>query len=281
MAVLVPGTTTGFNLNSYKRGAAEATYQKMVAIPIIEDYGQRLYGTGNVRKWARVASSVLSQTAAGTGLDTATVIGTPITLTAAGNYVHVQWSRNQQAQIDIDLNGGALPQIEQALAEGSDQSVLTNVASLTQNVSQASIDGALWRQVVGRLMGNTNGVAMPGGSKTIYGIFSHTQYPNLANITEFNNAEVRGDSENPYVKGIWMRGGGVLLNFTTVVQQDANGWHNVVFVAECFTIGWNTRHDVDMMKDELAHRLIVFNNFGSAVQHDLRGLDVRTTASAL
>jgi len=280
MAVLVPGTTTGFNLTSYKRGAQEATYQKMVAIPIIEDYGQRIYGTGAIRKWARVASSVLTQTAAGTGLDTATVIGSAATLTAAGNYVHVQWSRNEQAQIDIDLNSGALPQIEQALAEGSDQSVLTSVASLTQNVSQASIDGPLWRQVVGRLMGNTNGVSIPGG-KTIYGIFSHTQYPNLGSIPEFNNAEIRGDSENPYVKGIWTKGGGVLLNFSTVVQADANGWHNVVFIADCFTIGWNTRHDVDMMKDELAHRLIVFNNFGAGISRDLGGIDVRTTASAL
>jgi hypothetical protein len=279
MAIQVPGTHTGFNITTYKRGAESATYQKMVAIPIVDDYMEKLGTTGTIRKWARGSSSVLSQTGTGASLDTINIIGTPATITAGGNYAAFYWSRNEDAQTDINLRSGGTDQLEQALAEGSDTSMLTAVQSNTQIMSVAAVDGTTWRQAVGRLMTNTNGVAMPGNR--IYAIFTTTQYPALANIAEFNNAEIRGDSENPYVKGIWTRGGGVLANFSTVVAQDANGWHNTVFLPEAYVIGWNVKTEVEYQQDELTRRLILFNNFGSGVQHDLRAVAVRTTASQL
>jgi hypothetical protein len=280
MAVVVPGTHTGFNLNSYKRGADGATYQKMKAIPKIEDYGMRLYGTGNVRKWARMTGDTLSSTATGTGLNYQTFIASPVTVAAGGNYVAMAWARNEQAQIDIDLKSGGTGQIEEALAEASDTAVLANAASNTQIISQASVDAPMWRQAVGRLMANTNGVASPG-QRQIYVLFSPTQYPNVSAIPEFNNAQYRGDKENPFVKGFFTTAGGVVADYTTAIYQDANGWHNPLFIEEAYIIGWNTRTDVDFLQDELQYRLIAYNNFGSNVQHDLRAVVMRTTASAL
>jgi hypothetical protein len=206
---------------------------------------------------------------------------TPITLTPAGTYLMVQWSENEDAQIDFSLDAEARGQVEEAMAEASDQSALASVASGTQVLSAASVDGPMIRQAYGRLMGNTNGMATPGDSPQVYGIFSHTQYPNLGTIPEFNSAEVRGDSENPYIKGIWMRGGGVMLLMTTVVTQDANGWHNCLYIPSAFAIAWNKKTELQSQKFELTHKVIAYNNFGTGIKHDLRLIDMRTTASGL
>lgn len=280
MAVLTPGGTTGWNYQRWQRTIEAATYQKMVFIPVIDE-GDRPYNLLNIRKHARVAASVLGQSADGTGLTASTIIGTPVTVTPAGNYVMAQWSENEDAQIDINLDSESQGNIEQALAESTDQSALANVATLTQIMSQAAVDGPMFRQAYGRLMGNTNGLATPGAEPQVYGVFSHTQYPALGTINEFNNAEVRGGSETPYVKGIWMRGGGVMLLLTTVVTQDANGWHNCLFIPSAFVVAWNVRSRIKRQDFELTNKVIVYNNLGSAVQHNDRAIDMRTTASQL
>ena len=280
MAILVPGTHTGWNIEKWQKVAESATYQKMVMVPVIDE-GDRPYGLLHIRKHARVSSSVLSQTAEGSGLTYSTIIGTPITVTPAGNYVAAAWSENEDAQIDLNLDDEARGNIEQALAESTDQSVLTNIQSLTEIMSQASVDAPMLRKGLGRLIGNTNGVVMPDGKPKIYGIFSHTQYPNLVNIPEVNNAEMRGDSENPYVKGIWVKGFGFLLLMTTVVANDANGWHNSLFIPSAFVVAWNVRSRLKRQDDELVNRIILYNNLGSAIKHNLRALALRTTASGL
>lgn len=281
MAVLTPGGTTGWNLQSWKNGFEMTTYQRYVVIPILEDYGKRLYGTGNVRKHARVSGTVLGQSDDGSTLTASTIIGTPITITAAGNYVMAAWSENEDAQIDANLDAEGAANIEQALAELTETSVQANAQSLTQILSQAAVDAPMFRQAFGRMVGNTNGVTMPGGDKTVYAVFSHTQYPNIMNIPEFTEAQVRGDSENPQVKGIWGKGNGVQLMLSTVVAQDANGWHNFMFTSDAFVVGWNARSRIKRQDYNLQNKVIAFNNMGSAVQHDLRAIAMRTTANAL
>jgi hypothetical protein len=278
--ILTPSGTNGWNIQKWQRVIEDATYQKMKMIPVIDE-GDRLYGQLNIRKKARVSATVLAQSAEGTSLTPSNIIGTPVTVTPAGNYVMVQWSENEDAQIDINIDSESRGDIESALAEASDQSVLANVATLTQTMSAASVDGPMFRQAYGRLMGNTNGMATPGDKPQVYGIFSHTQYPNLGTIPEFNNAEVRGGSETPYVSGIWMKGGGVMLLMTTVITNDANGWHNCLFLPSAFVISWNKHTTLKSQEFELTNKVIAYNNFGSAVKHDLRAIDMRTTASAL
>jgi hypothetical protein len=281
MAVLDPSGTPGFNITTFRKKAAPATYQEMVFIPMIEDYGMRLGTTGTVRKAARMTSTVLAQSAPGTSLTPSTMIDTAATLTAAGNYVEVAWSQNEIAQLDLALGTLASGEVERALAEGSDTIALANVTSATQTMSQAAVDAPMFRQAAGRLGQNTNGMAGPG-KEQIYTVFSFTQLPALQSIPEYNSAELRGDSENPYVKGVWMRGGGVLLSLSTAVAQDANGWHNPMFIREALQIGWNTgKAEVEQQKFELQNKVIAFNNFGSGIVHQLRLIVMRTTASQL
>lgn len=280
MAVLTPGGTTGWNSQKWQKGFEAATYQRMKFIPVIDE-GDRPYGLLNVRKHARVTGSTLGQSDTGTGLTYLTIIGTPITVTPVGSVVPVGWSENEDAQIDGNLDAESAGTIEQALAELTETTAVANIASLSQALSVADIDGPTLRRGYGQLMGNTNGLAEPGGETQVYGLFSHTQYPNLGLIPEFNNAEIRGDSENPFVKGIWTKGGGIMLLMSTVVAQDGDGWHNCLFIPSAFVIAWNKRSKLIRGMSELRHEIVAYNNVGSNVKHDLRAIDMQTTNNPL
>lgn len=279
--VMNPSGTTGFNLEAWKRGAEESTYQRMLLIPVVDDFGGRIYGIGHVRKTQRVAGATLAQNATGEGLTYVSIIGTPVNITPVGSVVPIAWSENEDAQIDLNLDDVGRGEIEGALAELTETNVAANFQSATQIMSQAGVDATMLRQALGRLTGNTNGKGLPGGPNQIFGFFSNTQMPNLMAIEEVNRAEWRGDSENPYVKGLWVKGFGFTLMVSTVVAQDANGWHNALFLKEALVTGWNIRTRIKRQELELNNRLIIFNNMGSAVQHDLRMIALRTTASAL
>ena len=278
---VVPGTYTGLLRQTWKDTVEGATYQKMVAIPTFDEYPGRILNQGNVRKHARASGSSLASTDAGTGLTTVTLNDTPITLTPAGRYVAVYWSENEDAQVELNLDSEYQGEIEQALAETSDSAALSNVTSLTQELSQSNVDATMFRQAYGLLIGNMNGVAMPGSGPTVYAIFHNSQYPSIMNIPEFTEADVRGDSENPHVKGIWGKGNGVNLMLSTVVTQDGNGWHNVLYVSKAFIVGWNVRTRLKRLDEELQNQIIVYNNFATAVQHDLRAVAMTTTVSDL
>lgn len=278
--VLTPGGTTGFNREVWMDTIEDPTYQRTELLNTIRVFPGKILNLGHVRKAARATGTVLGQSADGNSLTASDITGTPVTITPVGRYIKVEWSKNEDAQVEVDLNAEAAGNIEQGMAETLDQAGLANSTSLTQSYSQASMDAALWRQAVGKLMSNTNGEYMPGEAPIIRAIFSPTQYPNIMAIPEFNNADVRGDSENPRVKGIFTKGGGVNVRFSTVVTQDANGWHNPLYVEDTFIVGWNERTNAFSEQTELLKRIVVYANMGVTVLHDLRGIDLRTTVSA-
>jgi hypothetical protein len=206
-------------------------------------------------------------------------VGTSVTLTAAANHVPVAWSRSEQVQVRINLEQLA-GEITRSLGELTETNVAANIASFSQVVSDASFTGPLLRQGFARLMGNTKGMAKPGGKEQVFVYATHKQYPALAgDIPEFNSAEIRGDSENPYVKGIWGRAGGLMLLISTVVYNDGTSDYNAIIHPTALGISWNERSVVVKDGSELNSRRIGYNNLGSGVVHDLRAVVVKTTAN--
>lgn len=278
---MTPGGTTGLNIEKWSRTVQFATYQAMQFIPTIDE-GDRPYNLLHDRKWTRVASAVLGQSVDGTSLTYVSPIGTPVTFSPVGNHVPIAWSQNMESQLDINLDSETVSNLEGALAEATDQSQLVNVPTLTKHISDTGANANLLRRALARLASNTNGYAMVGqaGTPTIYGGFHTNQYPNLGNIPEVNNALMRGDSETPYVRGIWTKGFGIALWMSTVIYNDANGWHNVVYVPSAFRIAWNTRTLIKHQDFELQMRVILYNNVAGGVLNDLRAISVDTTESA-
>lgn len=282
MAVHTPQGTTQYNITTYARTIAGATYQKMVAIPRFDDEGRPL-GSLVLRKHVRMTAASLSQSDDGSSLNATTMADTPVTLTPAGAYLMVAQSENEWAQLDFDLSAEARDQQTQAMAEYSDTAVLADVASFTNNLTTTKVDGPSWRQVLGRVGNNTYGVAVAGyaGSPEVFGIFTMTQLPAWGEIPEYNQANLRGDDQNPYVTGVQLKGSGASIYFTTAVAQDGNGWHNFVGIGEAIAVAWNKHTQIEDQKYNLQRKVIAFNNFAHGVFHNARGFDWRTTASQL
>ena len=278
--VLEPSGETGWNLQKWQRTVEMATYQEMTFVPVIDE-GDRPYGVLNIRKHARQLGSTLAQSSDGTGLNYLDIIGTPVTVTPVGSVVPIAWSQNLKSQLDLQIDAEARKNAEASLAELTETNALANVASGTQVYSAAGADAAGWRITLGRLAGNTNGMAMPGGKMQTYSIFSHTQYPNIAAIAEINAADVRGDSENPYVRGIMAKGFGCVVQLSSVITADANGWHQAVYLPSAFVSAWNEHSQLSTQQDELQYRTILYNNVGFSVKHDLRFIDFRSTVTAI
>lgn len=274
--IIVPGTQTGLNRTVYSAKFFRTTYQRQILVPIVEE-GERLFGAMVLRKEARVTAAALAQTSDGTGVTYVNPVGSPVTVSPGGVIVPIGWSENEDAQVDFNMDKIAGDAAASALAESIERTTAANFQTGTQIITNAVADAPTLRAATALLTGNTNGEGMVGGPETIYGFFSNTQMVTLQGIPEVNNAQARGDSENPYVKGIWVRGFGMLLNISTVVAQDANGYHNAVFLAAALTVRWNTRSRIKRQDYEYRNGYYGYANVGSAVVYDNRMVVVRTT----
>jgi len=276
--VMMP-SVTNWQIKKYEPRAEEATYAKMDFIPTIDE-GMRPFDQSISRKHTRVSGSTLAQSGDGTGLSYVDPRGTPVTLTPVGSYVPLAHSANMEAQNDLNLTSEEADAAEGALAELTETNALANLSSLTQIVTDIDVTAALIRQAIAKLQINTNGMWRPGGTgPQAYGIFTATQSPALMGIPEVNSAEMRGDSENPYIKGIWTKGFGFMLMTSTVTPFDGTKWTSALYLAKAFRVAWNVRSMVRKLEVELATQYILYNNVGSTILHDLRAVAFQTTHS--
>jgi hypothetical protein len=276
--ILTPSGTTGLNRTVYSAQFFRTTYQRQILVPIIED-AERLYGATVLRKEQRVQGAVLAQSSDGTGVTYVNPVGSPVTVSPAGYIVPIGWSENEDAQVDFNMDMIAGNAASSALAELLEATAAANFQSATQIIANPVLDAATLRAAIARLDQNTNGESGPGqssGGKTINGFFASTQRVPLMSIPEVNSAEARGDSENPYVKGVWVKGFGILANISSVVAQDANGFHNAIFLAEALTARWNVRSRIKRQDYEYRNGYFGYANFGTAVVYDARIVVVRT-----
>lgn len=279
LGTAITPSLTNWDFNVYKRGFEAATYQDMKLIPVVDE-AMRLYNQLTIRKATRLTAATLATTSDGTDLDYQSPVGVPVSLTPVHSVVPISYGDNQQAQTDFNITREMGAQITAALAEATESTVMANFQTATQFLSDADVSATMLRQAGARLFGNTNGNFGPGTSTPFYGFFSHTQLPNLQAIPEVNSAEMRGDAENPYVRGIWVKGFGFVLNISTVIPQDGNGWHNALLVASGLVTSWNQRSTIEEGKIELGNYAIAHNNMGSNILHDARLLIMRTTNDA-
>lgn len=275
--VLTPTGTTGWNFTKTQAGFEPAAYQKMKFIPTIEE-AERLYGGLTIRKAARVLGQALAQSDEGNSIAAQNITDSPAALTPGGNIIKLAWSFNYDAQLDFNIPASTRDELTSGLAESTEASCLQDVASITTPMSVGSVDAPSLRKILAQLAGTSNGRAMVGDDgPQVYGIFTHRQLPALQDIPEVNNAQMRGDSENPYVRGVWVKGFGFMLMTTTVIYHDANGDHNCVYIGEAFRISWNQKSMLDQQVFDAQRKLIAYNNLGHSLIHNGRARAIRTT----
>jgi len=277
--VLAPGTAAAhFNYEVWEESVDPATYQKMLLTPRCSQT-RRPYSLGRISKFARLTGNALSSTASGLA-DTLLYEnpdGGEASLTPGTNYVATARQFGEEVMNPYNLSAELASEMENALAELTEVGVAANIATLTQfrggptvNITAAELRNAM--SLLGR---NTNGQYSPGDA-AIYGILDWSQHAHLMSIPEFTNAEIRGDKENPQVKGIWDKGAGIMMMLSTALTTDVNGTHGCIWVPTAFGVGWNARTQVLRQDDGLQKQIVVANNLGSTVRQDLRGIGLRT-----
>lgn len=274
--IINPGGVTGLNRTNYMAKFFRTTYERQIVVPIFED-AERLYGGSILRKEARITGTTLSQSSDGTGVTYLNPVGSPVTVSPVGYIAPIGWSENEDAQTDFNMDKIAGDASASCLAELLEAAAMANFQTGTQIITSPQADAPTLRAATARLNINTNGEGRVGGPKTIYGVFHVSNQVTLQGIPEVNSAEMRGDSENPYVKGIWVKGFGLVLNTSTLVPQDANGYHNAVFLGECIAWRWNVRSRAKRSDYEYRNGYFGYANAGSAVVYDSRMVIVRTT----
>lgn len=104
-----------------------------------------------------------------------------------------------------------------------------------------------------------------------------TQIKYLHNIAEIMNAELRGDSENPNVKGVIVKAWGMTINETGNVQYTGGYYYNMLFAKTAQVLAWNMKPKVKPSQDFEATKLIIVEADACPVEvFDLDGLAIRS-----
>lgn len=256
-------------------------YESMTFIQTIDDVG-RPYGSKKVRFWDEVAYQTLAATSDAANADLTWTSGTPTvsTLTPSAIYIAVSYPEHEQDYVEVGLDSGIRQNIEAALGSGCDYVAAAAISSLTAGIGDAS-----YHITAGDLRAQLQAIRIADpsvmvGEGVIYAVLHPGCIADLAGISEYANAEIRGDAENPQVRGIFMKAQGTLFRFTTNVPTgNAVGGEGALFGKRCFGIGWNSKPKMYREQDGLAHNHIGYANLGSMVLFNNRGRYIRTVVA--
>jgi len=279
MAAINPSTNSTLMAQRWTAGMEQAVYDNSVFIGTIAEH-QRLMNTLNIRKAARFTAQTLAQSALGTTLTYNETQDTTVTITPTGIYVATDWMENFDAQLDFAPLAPFRQNCEDAMSEYTDQIALDYTSALTTNIAGAygvAISAAAWRDAVRALRVSARSKAEPGKNK-IYAVIDPEQWDELAGITEFTHAEIRGTGESALVSGLITKGYGVNVSFSNVVTGDGGGSNNPVYVPSAFGVSWNKKPYVKVQEVELVTRVIVYENLGINIVHDGRATNLRSAA---
>jgi hypothetical protein len=276
-------TTRGVNLKftDWVAGIRVPVYEKMTGIPKMEDVG-RPYGSKKIRYWDTLSTTTLAATTNGDKGDLTWNSGTPgvTTITPSGLYIAVSYPENEQDYVETGMDPGIRENIELALAEGCDQLGMVQFSSLTNGIGDASY--APTASDVRKLTTQLS-IATPAarvGDVALYAVVHPGASEGLQNTADFTSAEIRGDAENPQVRGTFTKANGVLWSFTTKVPTgNGNGGEGAIFAPGCFVVGWNQKPMIRSEIDGLAHCHIGYANLGAMLMYASRGRWFRTVVT--
>jgi hypothetical protein len=277
-----PGSTgTNLKVQDWLATIEVPAYEKMVFIPTLDDVG-RPYSQKNLRFWDTLATTTLGTTTVPNNGALTFSSGTPTTLalTPSAIYIAVAYGPNQQDQVEVDMGGGVRSNIEAAMAEGCDAIVTAAISNLTAGIGDAAATltaGDLHKLVTQLRIASP---AVMVGDSTIHACLHPGAIESLLDQQTLMNAEIRGDAENPQVRGIFAKASGLLFRFTTKVPTaNGNGGEGAVYSPDAFAVGWNSRPRVEQSKDGLASIYIGYANLGGRVKWDSRARYCRTVVS--
>lgn len=245
----------------------------------------RPYVQLNIRKFGRFAAtnSLAATTSAddGTGLTYVVAADSNVPMPPINRYVAVAIARHQMSEMNVDPRGPFRISVEESLNEQIDAVCLQDASTLATNTTgsgTAVIDKPGLLNLLEKLRFAARSAIKLGETK-LWTIIHPGQFGDLMTVPELTAANLRGDSQDPNVRGMVLNGLGLNYKVSGNVYTSGGAAFNVIFVPEAFGIGWNEKPVVMAQEFELQYRIIAYSNFAHAVVWDDRAALYETTAT--
>lgn len=250
------------------------------------------YINGNLyfRKIARHAASTLASNATGATLNmnanTETAVAAQPTFIYSGVQVVLNTLTRLVGDIDNVKGTGQLmsaykKQSMAALATQIDSTSAQLTPSLGTNIvgsGAVDIGKSLILNALQKLITSARD-NFKVGQTTAYLCIHPSQANFLLDIPEITAADVRGDSENPNVKGWVWKAWGLNVRESGNIWQSAGVTYNMLFTSDAFAIGYNQRPTVLPLQDiEAYYNLICICEHGEVELFDEYAAQVLTRA---
>ena len=174
---------------------------------------------------------------------------------------------------------GIRTQIVRSIAAAIDDAAGDLGASLSVSVSDTNLTAALIRNALGQLRTNAQREYRTGKVGGAILRVHPSQQQHLYGIAEINNAELRGDSDNPNVSGLLVKAWGADVDISANITSNGGERWNMLFIKQAFGLVYNAEpHMQEPLRDGLVTQLVGFADAGVAEIYDNYAVAIRTTA---
>lgn len=282
-----PGDTGAkLQVEAWQKTIEDAVYEDAKLYPVATER-DRLYSKLHIRKFSTFSASTYAQTdpanpTAAFAYSANTEV--EVTITPGGSIVAVLYSENQLVQMDQSPEAQWKRNLENCLAQSIDLAFATNANSLVTNIRGAGVgedlSKALMMSGIGALRTSAKSEWDYPNGKPAYLAIHTAQLDDLGSIPEFMNANFRGDTKNPNVKGLGLEALGLNIIISGNVYVDGvNVAHNLLWVPSAIGISFNAKTNVRVQQFDLSHKFIAYANYGTNIVWDERAVDIRTNSS--
>ena len=274
----VPGSAPGSNLpmNKWQDSIEGAVYESTIFLRRIREV-IRGYGATKIRKITAGTGQTVSSTNDGTDVTFVSMNPDLVTISPTWYFFGHGFPDSLGWTSGDGIDSAAADDVEEGIAAHVEGQALALPASLTNYVGNNAYDAEVagFRAAVATLM-NAGKVKTRTGKATIYGLLNTLQHDDAMSIPEFTNADQSGKGDSPNVSGVFGKGNGVLLDFSSLVNSDGNGSHGCLWVESAFGHFWNKRISVERQRFIKQTRIMADCHLGFGIIHNLRAIAIRT-----
>lgn len=209
---------------------------------------------------------------------------TEVTVTVSPTFRYCAYSLNKPAQTrllaDAEFKRGVREQMTRGLAEAVDLSAGDLAASLATNIAGSgavNLDQSLILETLGKVRTGAGRYMTPGVTDVWFDVHPK-QLHHLFGISNYMNAQFRGEMNGPVKTGVVVPGWGCTFRISGNVDDSGGALHNFAHVKESHAIGWNEKpqllpeqpYGLDLL-------LIAFTEAGVAEVYDAFAADCQTS----
>lgn len=256
------------------------TEESVVASFVTQPNGVQKFGNKlHLRKIKTIGASTLSATTSGESLTETQNTEVEVTVSPSLKYNFVSIGEHLKTRIidDGPFQAGVRKQMLAGLTEAIDTDLFTLAASLSHTESGADVDKAMLLSAIGQLAEYGKGHIKVGETDLLL-VVHPREIKNVLDTNEFMNAQFRGDSSNPAVKGWVANAYGVTMRESGLVYNPAGTAYQPLIDKMAWVIAWNQK---PMLKDVqeflLNTRLVAFTEYGVNEFFNEYGVSLNTT----